>query len=376
MDTKSVNILVVEDESIVALDIKSNLEKLGYQVCALADTAELALQYSRELAPDLVLMDIRLKGEKDGIEVATEIKHSLQIPVVYLTAHADQTTLERAKITEPFGYIVKPFEAVELRVAVELALYKFHTSKKELAVAESTAQKKVSSITTCEKTRLILNLLQNNPLLQSVPDNELVHFAKQCSLRKFTAGKLIAFEGDVRDKGFLVISGRVALLKTSLSGKELIVDLLLPNELFGIALALETEPYSITARTQLASEIVFAPKPAIVQLLESHPELYRAFVDIVSSRLKKSQDTARELAHERVEQRIASALNSLSPDGSSAKQPRICITRQEIADLTGTTVETAIRVTKTMERDGLLNLSQNGVILIRDRERLQAIANH
>jgi PAS domain S-box-containing protein len=128
-------IQVVEDESIVALDIKDNLEILGYNVVAVESSGEQAIQKAIETRPDLVLMDIRLKGEMDGIEAAQQIRAHLGTPVIYLTAYADEATLQRAKITEPYGYILKPFEERELHTTIEMALYK-HRMEKRLKESE------------------------------------------------------------------------------------------------------------------------------------------------------------------------------------------------------------------------------------------------
>ena len=128
------NILVVEDELIVAKDIQQTLTSLGYTVPGIASSGEEALQKTEEFKPDLVLMDIKLKGDKDGIETAHEIKSKFDLPVVYLTAHADDETLQRAKVTEPFGYLVKPFEERELYSTIEMALYK---RKMEVRLKES-----------------------------------------------------------------------------------------------------------------------------------------------------------------------------------------------------------------------------------------------
>jgi PAS domain S-box-containing protein/putative nucleotidyltransferase with HDIG domain len=123
-------ILVVEDENLVGRDILSMLRGLGYQVLGLVSTGEQAVQKARELAPDLVLMDVVLKGEVDGISAADTIWESLGIPVVYLTAYTDERTLQRAKMTEPFGYLLKPFEERELQTTIEMALYKSKMDKK------------------------------------------------------------------------------------------------------------------------------------------------------------------------------------------------------------------------------------------------------
>ncbi len=120
----SVRILVVEDESIVAMDIKHRLESLDYEVSEIASSGEEAVEKAGETSPDLILMDIVLKGEMDGIDAAQIIKDRFDIPIVYLTAYSDDKTLKRAKITGPFGYIIKPFEDQELHSAIEVALYK------------------------------------------------------------------------------------------------------------------------------------------------------------------------------------------------------------------------------------------------------------
>jgi CheY-like chemotaxis protein len=123
-------ILVVEDEGIVAQEIKSRLEKAGYSVCAVAHDGQTAVVRAGEMRPALVLMDIRLKGEMDGIEAAGLIRDRFNIPVVYLTAYTDPATLERAKVMEPFGYVVKPFDTRSLIVSIEIALHR-HRSESE-----------------------------------------------------------------------------------------------------------------------------------------------------------------------------------------------------------------------------------------------------
>jgi DNA-binding LytR/AlgR family response regulator len=118
------SVLVVEDESIVAKDIQQSLIKLGYNVVGTASTGEKALALANELRPDVILMDIMLKGQMSGIDASAEIKKNLSIPVIFLTAYADESTLSKAKVTEPFGYIIKPFKEIDLHTSIEMALYK------------------------------------------------------------------------------------------------------------------------------------------------------------------------------------------------------------------------------------------------------------
>jgi CheY-like chemotaxis protein len=117
-------ILVVEDEAVIALDLRSRLGKAGYEVCALATTKEEAVQLAGQHRPALVLMDIRLEGGSSGIEAAAEIRKQYRIPVIYLTAYADEGTIEKAKLTRPYGYIMKPFQDQELRAAIEISLFR------------------------------------------------------------------------------------------------------------------------------------------------------------------------------------------------------------------------------------------------------------
>ena len=126
------NVLVVEDESIVSKDIQHSLKKLGYNVVGAASTGERAFELAASEKPDIILMDIMLKGDINGIETASRVKEELQIPVIYLTAYADESTLEKAKVTEPYGYIIKPFKEVDLHTSIEMALYKFSKEKEVL----------------------------------------------------------------------------------------------------------------------------------------------------------------------------------------------------------------------------------------------------
>jgi PAS domain S-box-containing protein len=123
-------ILVVEDENIVALDIQTSLIGLGYDVPKIVATGEDAIRATDETHPDLVLMDIQLRGEIDGVEAAESIRQKHHLPVVFLTAHSDEGTLQRAKMADPFGYVLKPFKERELRTIIEMALHKSYLERR------------------------------------------------------------------------------------------------------------------------------------------------------------------------------------------------------------------------------------------------------
>jgi len=123
-------ILLVEDEKIVALEIQDRLKILGYSVSASVSTGEEAIDKAEKLRPDLVLMDIQLKGKINGTAAAEQIRTRFGIPIIYLTAYADDDTLQYAKIAEPFGYLLKPFEERELHSTIEMALHRSTMEKK------------------------------------------------------------------------------------------------------------------------------------------------------------------------------------------------------------------------------------------------------
>ncbi len=155
-------IMVVEDEWAVADDLKLILQSLGYTVTSVSSTGEEAIQKAEEDKPDLVLMDIVLEGEMDGIEAASQIRSCYNIPIVYLTAYTDEKILERASITGPFGYIVKPFINEDLKISIEIALYKYRVEneRKRLVQELQDALPRITSLSgllpvcpSCKKIR-------------------------------------------------------------------------------------------------------------------------------------------------------------------------------------------------------------------------------
>lgn len=128
-------VLVVEDEIVVSEDLQQRLSRLGYEVVGAADTAADAIQQATAARPDVALMDIMLHGRPEGIDAAEHLKRQLDIPVIYLTAHTDSATLQKAKLTDPSGYIVKPFEERQLQAAIELAPHRHAMERKVRLVA-------------------------------------------------------------------------------------------------------------------------------------------------------------------------------------------------------------------------------------------------
>ena len=125
-------LVVVEDEVLVARDIKARLTRMGYEVLATASRGEEAVEKVLRLRPDLVLMDINIIGEMDGVDAAINIHVQYDVPVIFCTAYSNRETLERAQVAGPYGYVLKPFNNRELEINIEIALYK-HAVEKDLA---------------------------------------------------------------------------------------------------------------------------------------------------------------------------------------------------------------------------------------------------
>jgi hypothetical protein len=158
-------VFIVEDQRIIAADLENTLKKLGYDIAGSAATGEEAVVKVAAVRPDLTLMDIRLGDAMDGIEAATEIRRKLDLPIVYLTAYADEETIVRAKATGPFGYIVKPFNERDLRAAIEIALYKHDTDR---VIAEERARRQAA-----EEFRLIVENVRDYAIFKLEPDGRV-----------------------------------------------------------------------------------------------------------------------------------------------------------------------------------------------------------
>jgi CRP-like cAMP-binding protein/AmiR/NasT family two-component response regulator len=366
-DTIKPRILVVEDDPIVSTDLEETVRGFGFDVVGVAASGERALELLKQRRPDLVLMDIRIEGPLDGIDTASRVQSEYGVPVIYLTAHSDTATLERAKITEPYGYVLKPFDEVELRIAIEMALFRSAREGRRLQAA---------SVTNGEPNET-LRVVSKYPIFSKVPTDALAGFLDKCREVSLDQGDCLNYEGEEsrQTTGFLVLSGRVAMFKGSSTGRELIVELICPGDSFGLVSGFSPDPSALTARAQTPARLLAVPRDAFLSLLGEVPELYRIFVEDLARRLREAHNFARALAHDRVEVRIASALTRLQQRiAQGEERNRILMTRQELADLTGTTVETAIRVTRSFEKAGILDLSQAGIMRILRPEELEEVS--
>lgn len=371
-------VLVVEDEGVVALDITQELQSAGYEVVAAVTTGDDAVVKAAELAPDVILMDINIQGTFDGITAAEKINAQHPTPVIFVTAHADETTLQRAKLTRPFGYIIKPFEPNELRANIEMAL------SRAPQIAEATEEISVIPEGTVEGVTLPSGVdeykyegIKAISLFEGMPIKELHDLAHVAVVQDVGAGEYVSMDSERPHFGFMVLSGRLAVVKSTAHGKELTLDLLIPGDSTGILRALDPVEMDTSIRGQTDAKILAIPTPQLRATIDRNPIVYRRVALELMQRGRRVNALALGLAHSRVESRIVSALLALAPrfgrPASSADQTRIFLTRKELADLTGTTPETAIRVTKNLEREGLLDLTKPGVIKILSLNQLRTV---
>ena len=157
-----VKILIVEDEKILAMGLQKKLEKLGFAVTGLTSSSSEAIQSIKETQPDLILMDIVIKGEMDGIDTAKFIINLYDIPIIYLTAYADDEILARAEKTCPYGYIIKPYKDNELKANIKMALYKHRTKKEKRMDFEDVYQDVTKFIN--EKEESFKSIMGNEPI--------------------------------------------------------------------------------------------------------------------------------------------------------------------------------------------------------------------
>ncbi len=364
-------ILIAEDESLVALDMAHDLESAGYTVVGQVSDGSAAVEATSKLLPDVVLMDITMPGTIDGIEAAEEISKQHKIPIVFVTAHSDEATLQRVKLTRPAGYVMKPFEPNELRANIEIALHKTLSSpgavnSEEADTIPEIADKLGALPDGVDEVKF--EAIRTNEVFKNLPSKELINLARAATIQDVSPGEYLSLDGENPNFGFLVLAGRLAVVKSTQQGKELTLDLLIPGDSTGILRALEPLDPDTAIRGQTDAKLLSIPIASLHALAERQPTLYRSIAQELMVKSRRINDLALGLAHSRVESRIIATLLALAPrfgrPTSIAEQTRIFLTRKELADLTGTTPETAIRVTKNLERSGYLDLSKPGVIKI------------
>lgn len=217
----STKVLVVEDEQVVLKDLVGNLEKLGYRVVGSASNGDEAFSLASDKNPHIVLMDIKIQGKEDGTEVATKIREELHIPVVYLTAFADEDTLDKAKVTQPYGYIVKPYKEEDLRTTIETAIYKHTRELKSqhlyYSLADSEGEAYESSIFIKSKNKLVkirksdiyfIEALKDYVVVNTLEEKYTIHSTMKDVVGRLESNKFVRVH-----RSFIVRTDRIASIE-------------------------------------------------------------------------------------------------------------------------------------------------------------------
>lgn len=287
-------ILIVEDESIVALNIQTRLEQIGYEVAAVVSSGEEAIEIVEASQPDLILMDIKLSGNLNGIQAAQQIRARFKIPVVYLTASTDQLTLQQAQITEPYGYIKKPFEPRELYSAIEIALYK-HKMDQQIKKREQWLVTILSSIghgvITTDQDGLITFM---NPVAESLTAwNSEDVLGRELSqvFRIIDQGTREAIDNPIAialREGITIALGNKVLLITR-DGREIQID--------DRIAPIKGEGEEVRGAVLVFHDII-EPKQAEEAILRANEELQQIVQEVTTEGLQANQQLEREIEGE------------------------------------------------------------------------------
>lgn len=274
---EKIRILVVEDEAVTAMDIKNNLHKFGYTVPAIESSGEEAVITAEKLKPNLILMDIILKGKMDGIEAAQKISEQLHIPIIFMTAHGDIKTFNRAKPSMPYGYLTKPFEVSDLRIAVDLALFKHQMETK--SEAEKNRLKNEFLATMSHEMRTSLNgiigfseLLYNGKLGQLSPEHK--EFMEDILSSSY---HLMQIVDDILDLT------KIEYRKMKFYPKPINLNLLLNEVLNSLRMLLENKQITLDVKID----------PTVVYIIIDPEKLKQVLYNYISNAIKFSADSGK-----------------------------------------------------------------------------------
>lgn len=367
-------ILIVEDESVVALDLCRRLEQRGYQVIGRLARGEDVLPFVRGNCPDLVLMDIGLRGEMDGVTAASNLFDELKIPSIFVTAHADERTVERAQLAEPLGYLVKPFKDAELFASIQTSLYRYRMETRRSHRHDSSDYFSDSngSPKSLPPDRQVIEILREVDLFSHLPDEKLQEFASNCALETIDRGATLYSEGDRYPSPFLLCSGAATLNIGIGVQKSLLVDFVVPGDLLGLISALDDGAAAYSVRFEDQSQVVLLPRTGFQLLLDEFPMMSLELAKYMSRRLRESDEFLRTIALCTAEGKIAEVLVRLN--SRFGGELRLPITRRQIAAMTGLTIETAVRTMKSLEAREVLESSRPGSVKIIRPDELKRIA--
>jgi CRP-like cAMP-binding protein/CheY-like chemotaxis protein len=343
-------ILLIEDNPDVRENTCEILELAGYNVVT-APNGKVGVELAQKESPDLIICDIMMP-ELDGygvLHILNKKPQTSAIPFIFLTAKTEKTDVRKGMNLGADDYLTKPFDDTDLLNAIEARLHKASINQKRY---DSTADGLESFISDARK---VLHL------------DSLCKDKKVKALKKKTE---IFAEGDTPANIFFVKSGSVKVFKSHQDGKELITNIYNPNDFFGFEAILEGDEYNESAVALQDSEIISIPRQDFVTLLQSHPDVSRAFISLLCKKVAEKEKQLLNLAYNSVRQRTAEAL--LRVRDLKDEKEKIQISRDDLAKVVGTASESVIRVLSDFKDEGLIEI-EGGKIKITQPAKLEKV---
>jgi CheY-like chemotaxis protein/CRP-like cAMP-binding protein len=371
------NILVVEDEQLIALDIQRCLEKNGHRVVASVRNGIDAIRAIAEFTPDVAILDILLEGDLDGIDTAILLHEHWDTPVIFVTAHGDEETVKRAQAAQPSTFLVKPFKDQDLLAAVTTATYRNEHRSKVNRIPSGQFNRPPSL--TSDKSHLLGNELRKIGFFTSVPifkglaheDIELL--ARGSEVVTYAAGITLPSYVD-GERPFIVANGRLGLTACLSKDRQIILAIIPPLDSLGLFNAVAEKDRETRIRVLRHSTLVMLPKTQFITVLDHDRNFSRRLSQDIIFRLNEAYRRIRFFLSEDTEERIYTLLRSLLslfPSATASNGNLILdVTRKEIAELAGVSLEAAVQALKNLEKEQLISLSNRRFIEICNPQRL------
>ena len=342
-------ILIIEDNPDIRENTAEMLAFAGYEVLKAENGME-GIRLAKSELPDLIICDIMMPG-LDGfgvLHMLTKHPETAAIPLIFLTAKAEPSDIRKGMNLGADDYLTKPFEETDLLHAVESRIKRSERYKQHYG-------KGIDAL-----SKLVEETSGKNAVEVLMESTEVRHFKKR---------EVILHEGDPARHLLMVKSGRVKLSKDTEEGKELIVELLEPNDFFGYTALINGTPYTETAMAMEESEVAYIAMSEFEKYMETHHEVAIRFLKILSGNVMEKEERLLKLAYGTVRERVAEALRTFSDKHGSAL---IRVSRDDLARMAGTATETLIRTLTDFKEEGILRVEGRSITILKP-ERLSNI---
>lgn len=367
------SIVILEDDSVAATELAEGLAQYGFRCIDVFASGEDLLARIDKLRPDILLVDITLAGKLDGIQTVMKLSKDLPSRIIFLTGNEDEETLRRAIVLRPHAYLLKPVDIADVRSTILTTLARDPLVESELLTSRHDAE-------IDPNVREPLKLLQSLPLFAHVSEDAITRLCARAMTREGSAGSYLIEQGHPAINTFVMLSGVAMCSRQASDGRQLTIYAAGPGDPFGFLLAQPEMSEQLTIRLPMDARYIAFPMDDVRHVINTVPEFAKIILSQTMIHLAQLSDFASRIAYSKVEVRIVQKLlelcRSIGRPVSTGGGVKIFLTRKELAEFAGTTVETAIRATKVLERQGLLDLTRPGIIVIPSLKKLESFADN